>query len=134
MLDSIIKTYNTQCVSSSSCFLRSKIHVHCNLVKMSCLLNCHLIQSCLDCLSRNSILFSLTHISRMDSPIIINWESPLSFLGVLGVVFIFISFFVEISLSKQNSPRWDAEFCGYTVCLCPTKGTPGLYELISLLY
>ena len=44
----------------------------------------------------------------------INWMSPLSFLGVLGVIFIFISFFDEISLSKQNSPRWDAAFCGVT--------------------
>ena len=29
----------------------------------------------------------LTHISRMDFPIIINWVSPLSFLGALGVFF-----------------------------------------------
>ena len=28
--------------------------------------------------------------------------------------FIFISFFDEIHLSKQNSPRWDAAFCGVT--------------------
>ena len=53
----------------------------------------------------------------------------------------FIQFFDENSLSKQNSPRWDAAFCGVisgailfafcgvTVCLCPTKGTPGLNEL-----
>ena len=27
---------------------------------------------------------------------------------------IFISFFYEIPLSKQNSPRWDAAFCGGT--------------------
>ena len=27
----------------------------------------------------------------MDSPIFINWMSPLSFLGVLGVIFIFFS-------------------------------------------
>ena len=43
---------------------------------------------------------------------IINWVSPLSFLGVLEVIFNFISFYDEISLRKQNSPRWDAEFCG----------------------
>ena len=28
--------------------------------------------------------------------------------------FFFISFFDEFSLSKQNSPRWDAAFCGVT--------------------
>ena len=33
----------------------------------------------------------------------------------------FISFSYEISLYKQNSPRWGAAFC--------TKRTPGLYEL-----
>ena len=60
----------------------------------------------------------------MDSPIIINWVSPLSFLGVLGVIFFFILFFDEISLFKQNSPRWT-----YSVCLCPIKRTPGLNEL-----
>ena len=40
-------------------------------------------------------------------------------------------------LSKQNSPRWDAAFCGVTsgamlfvyVILCPIKGTPGINEL-----
>ena len=36
--------------------------------------------------------------------------------------FIFISFFDEICVSKQNSPRWDAAFCP-----CPIKRTPGLY-------
>ena len=63
----------------------------------------------------------------MDFPIIINWASPLSFLGVLGFL-IFISFFDEIPPSKQNSPRCDAAL-GYAVCLCPIKGTPGLNEL-----
>ena len=49
----------------------------------------------------------------MDSPIISNWMCPLSFLGVLGVIFNFLfDFFAEISLCKQNSPRWDAAFCG----------------------
>ena len=28
--------------------------------------------------------------------------------------FFFISFFDEITLCKQNSPRWDAAFCGVT--------------------
>ena len=73
----------------------------------------------------------------MDSPIVINWMSPLSFLGVLGVNFkLYSFFFYENFLSKQNSPRWDAAFCGvtwgYAVCLCPIKRTPGLYELISV--
>ena len=50
----------------------------------------------------------------MDFPIIINWVSSLSFLGVLGVFFYFLShFFDEISM-QQNSPRWDDAFCGFT--------------------
>ena len=49
----------------------------------------------------------------MDSPISINWMSPLSFLGVLGVIFNF-SVFDEIPLSKQNSPRCDAAERGVT--------------------
>ena len=44
----------------------------------------------------------------MDLPIIINWVSPLPFLGPLCVILNFYSIFDEISLSKQNSPRWDA--------------------------
>ena len=56
----------------------------------------------------------------MDFPIITIWMSPLSFLGVLGVIFIFlISFFDEIPPSKQNSPRCDA-------AERPITGTPGL--------
>ena len=65
----------------------------------------------------------------MDSPIVINWVSPLSFLGVLGVIFFFITFFDEISLCKQDSRVLRRHIWGYTVCLCPTKGTPGLSEL-----
>ena len=56
----------------------------------------------------------LTHICRMDSPIIINWVSPLSFLGASGVILNFIPFSDDIPLSKQNSPRWDSAFCGVT--------------------
>ena len=48
----------------------------------------------------------------MNFPIITIWKSPLSFLGALGVIFIFIPFSDYFSLSKQNSPRWDAAFCG----------------------
>ena len=47
------------------------------------------------------------------------------------IILNFIQFFDENSLSKQNSPRWDAAL-GYSVCLCPIKGTPGLNELIPL--
>ena len=47
----------------------------------------------------------------MDSPIIMNWMSPLSFLGASGVIFNFYLIFDEVFLSKQNSPRWDAAFC-----------------------
>ena len=45
---------------------------------------------------------------------------------ILGVAVVISKFFDEISLSKQNNPRWDA------VCLCPVKGTPGLNELTIL--
>ena len=37
----------------------------------------------------------------------------------------------ETGISQQNSPRWDAALCA-AVCLCPTKGTPGLNELRQL--
>ena len=36
-------------------------------------------------------------------------------LGESGVIFLFfISFFDENHVSKQNSTRWDAAFCGVT--------------------
>ena len=50
----------------------------------------------------------------MDFPILIILMSPLPFLGVSGLFFIFISFFDEIQNSEQNSPRWDAAYCGVT--------------------
>ena len=71
----------------------------------------------------------------MDFPIIINWVSPLSFLGASEVIFLnSIQFFNENSISKHNSPRWDAAFCGVTsgvimFAYVPIKGTPGLNEL-----
>ena len=37
----------------------------------------------------------------------------------------FFSFFKEISLNKHNT-KWD-----YTVCLCPTKGSAGLHDLVT---
>ena len=51
------------------------------------------------------------------------------------MIFIFNPFFNEISMSKQNSSRWDAAFCNVTsgvmlfAFICPIKRTPGLYEL-----
>ena len=69
----------------------------------------------------------------MDSPIISNWVSPHSFLGVLGVIFIFFSFFDEISLCKHNIPRWENAASHQGLCCLPKshKRMPGLYELIS---
>ena len=55
----------------------------------------------------------------MDSSIIIILVSPLSFLWASVVIIKFIPFFNKNPLSKQN-----------TVCICPKKGTPGLYELM----
>ena len=46
---------------------------------------------------------------------VLRTSGPLVILGGLGVIFIFfISSFIEISLCKQNSPRWDAVFSGIT--------------------
>ena len=41
-------------------------------------------------------------------------ESTFIFRGVGSDFLFFIQFFDEIPLSKQNSPRWDAAFCGFT--------------------
>ena len=43
-------------------------------------------------------------------------ESTFIFRGVMSDFFFlfFISFIVEFPPSKQNSPRWDAAFCGVT--------------------
>ena len=71
-----------------------------------------------------------------------NLDESTFILGASGVILIFLNpFFDEITLSKQNSQRCDAaelgsrvlrrHIWGYTVCLCPTKWTPGLYELIE---
>ena len=47
---------------------------------------------------------------------------------------ILFHFFDEISLCKQNSPRWDAVFCDITsgamLFACPIKRMQGYYELI----
>ena len=45
----------------------------------------------------------------------------------------FILVFDENPVSKQNSPRWVAAFCGVTSCLGPIKRMQGLYELIKVL-
>ena len=76
----------------------------------------------------------------MDSPIIINWTSPLSFLGAAGVLLkILFHFSIEIPVSKQNSLRWDAavlrrHIWGYTVYLCPPIGKLGLNELMEKIW
>ena len=41
-------------------------------------------------------------------------ESTSVFRGVRSYFDFFILFFDEISLCKQNSPRWDAAYCGVT--------------------
>ena len=45
-------------------------------------------------------MLTLTQISRVDFPILINWVSPLSFLGAAGVMFLFYFIFNEIRDSK----------------------------------
>ena len=41
-------------------------------------------------------------------PIHIIWMGPFSILGESEFFFFFFSFFIEIPVSKQYSPRWDA--------------------------
>ena len=52
-------------------------------------------------------------------------ESTFIFRGVRSDFYFLSHFFDEISLCKQNSPRWDdalrRPIWGYAVCLCPTK-------------
>ena len=47
---------------------------------------------------------------RMDFPIVIIRMSLFAFRGIGSIFFIFISFFDENHVSKQNSPRCDAAF------------------------
>ena len=67
----------------------------------------------------------------MDFPIIIVWVSPLQFLGALSVIFKFYSIF-RWKFSKQTEyPQMGRRVLrrhiwGYSVCLCPIKGMPGL--------
>ena len=70
----------------------------------------------------------------MDSPIIINWVSPLSFLGVLGVIFNFLSYFsmkflCANRIAPDGMPCSAVSHLGLYVCLCPIKRMPVLYEL-----
>ena len=69
-----------------------------------------------------TLRYSVDQIRQVFNPYVRNglshpycWMSPLSFLGASVVVFlIFISFLDENLVSKQNSPRWAATFCGVT--------------------
>ena len=62
----------------------------------------------------------LAEISRLLNPLVTNGfshhfhlDESIFIFGVSGVFFfIFISFFDEFHLNKQNSPRWDAALCG----------------------
>ena len=78
----------------------------------------------------------------MDSPIIILGVRPLSFSGASGVIALAPKpvLFV-VSLSKgYGAPKQTEQpqmgrlvlrrhIWGYTICLCPTKRMPGVYEL-----
>ena len=48
-----------------------------------------------------------SHRYHLDDPVFV-------FRGVRREFYFFIPFFDENFLSKQNSPRWDAAFCGVT--------------------
>ena len=51
----------------------------------------------------------------MDPPIVINWVSPLSILGVLGVIFIFISlmkFLCANRIAPDGTPHYAASHLG----------------------
>ena len=41
-------------------------------------------------------------------------ESHFNFWGHQESLFIFVSFFDEIHVSKLNSPRWEVALCGFT--------------------
>ena len=80
----------------------------------------------------------LTHLCRMYFPIIINWTSPFTILGLVGDIFHFYSYFkrnfckqtVENLIRRRGLRRLNW-FC--TVCLCPTKRTLDLYGLKSAI-
>ena len=43
----------------------------------------------------------LTHLCRMNFPILVNWMSAFPILGLLGGIFVFIQILKETSVSKQ---------------------------------
>ena len=49
----------------------------------------------------------LSHLYHLDESIVI-------FRDITSNISFIISFFHEIHVSKQNSPRWDTAFCGVT--------------------
>ena len=75
---------------------------------------------------------SLTYLSRMELSNLINWTSPFPLLG--GIYNIFFSNFnttyckkkVETLIRRRILRRLISVF---TVCICPTKKTLGLYGL-----
>ena len=57
----------------------------------------------------------LTHILQMDSPVVINWMSPLSFLAVFGVIFISyfsVKFLCANRIAQDGTPRSAASHLG----------------------
>ena len=76
---------------------------------------------------------ALTHLSRMEFPTIINWTSLFPLVG--GVIFHFYSNFNR-TFYKQTVNSGDPDQTPHliwvcTVCICPTKRSPGLYGLSS---
>ena len=48
----------------------------------------------------------------MDSPIIVNWKSPFSFLGVLGVTYFSMKFFCANRITPDGTLRSAASHLG----------------------
>ena len=65
------------------------------------------------------LMILLTHICRMDFPIIIIWTSPLSILGESGVFFHFYFIFIEIPVSPDEAPRSVVSHLGLHVYCLP---------------
>ena len=81
----------------------------------------------------NSMLKEVTVILCFINPYLTNGffhhyqldESTFIFRGVRSDFYFFLSDFCdEISLGKQNSPRWDAAFCGITSAAMPFAYVP----------
>ena len=66
------------------------------------------------------LITSRTYLMQIQDPLLMNRlshpyhldESTFNFREIKSSSFIFVSFFEENHTSKQNSPRWDAVFCG----------------------